>query len=41
LFDVRSAAHWFMDTLLSLLTKVAFVVSLCVFILHFIYRTVC
>ena len=35
LFDVCSAAHWFMDTLFSLLTKVDFVVSLCVYILHY------
>jgi len=35
LFDVRSAAHWFMDTLFSLFTKVDFVISPCVYILHY------
>ena len=35
MFGVRSAAHWFMDTLFALLTKVDFVVSLCVYVLHY------
>ena len=35
LFDVCSAAHWFMDTLFSLFTKVDFVVNPCVYILHY------
>jgi len=35
LFDVCSAAHWFMDTLFSLFTKVDFVVSPCVYIVHY------
>jgi len=35
LFDVCSAAHWFMDTLFSLFTKIDFVVSPCVYIVHY------
>ena len=35
LFDVRSPAHWFVDTLFSLFTKVDFVVSSFVYILHY------